>query len=46
MNKNLVTVLSNLNIAMCHAFIKDQELLLPQVDVPNSLKDFEDFEDK
>lgn len=36
MNKSLVIILSNMNKAMCHAFIKDQELLLPQVDILDS----------
>jgi hypothetical protein len=27
MTKNMVSMLSNLSIAMCHAFIKDQNLL-------------------
>ncbi len=40
------TILSNLNIAMCHAFIKDQELLSPRIDVPNFLEDSKDSEDK
>jgi hypothetical protein len=31
---------------MCHAFIKDQELLLPQVDIPDSSKVSKDFKDK
>jgi len=34
MNKSLVTMLSNLNSMMCHAFVKDQTLL-PQVNLPN-----------
>jgi hypothetical protein len=29
MNKNTVYVLSNLNMAMCHAFIKDQTMMPP-----------------
>ncbi len=31
---------------MCHAFIKDQELLSPRIDVPNFLEDSKDSEDK
>jgi hypothetical protein len=34
-HKNLVIVLSNLNTTTCHAFIKDQLLLPPQVDMLN-----------
>ncbi len=46
MSKSLVTILSNLSTAMCHAFIKDQELLLPQVDIPDSSEVSKDFKDK
>jgi hypothetical protein len=41
-HKNLVIVLSNLNTTICHAFIKDQMLLPPQVDMLNSFKDLEE----
>ncbi len=34
MNKSMVNVLSNLNIALCHAFIKDLTFMLPTVDLP------------
>jgi hypothetical protein len=40
-HKNLVIVLSNLNTTTCHAFIKDQVLLPPQVDMLSSFKDLE-----
>jgi hypothetical protein len=38
MSKSLVTMLSNLSIVMCHAFVKDQTLL-PQMNLPNFPKD-------
>ncbi len=38
MSKSLVTMLSNLNTMMCHAFAKEQTLL-PQVNLPNFLED-------
>ncbi len=40
--KNLVIVLSNLNTTMCHAFIKNQVLLPPRVDVLSSFKGLEE----
>jgi hypothetical protein len=46
MGKSLVIVLSNLSTAMCHAFIKDQELLLPPVNVSDFSKDSKDSKDK
>jgi hypothetical protein len=46
MNKNLVTILSNMSTTMCHKFIKDQELLLPQVDIYDYSEVSKDFEDK
>ncbi len=42
MSKSLVTILSNMSLAMCHAFIKDQELLSPQVDVFDYSEDSKD----
>jgi hypothetical protein len=33
MNKNMVNVLSNLNIILCHAFIKDLTFMPPIVDL-------------
>jgi len=35
MNKNVVSVLFNLNSTFCHAFIKDQTQLLPLVNISN-----------
>jgi hypothetical protein len=34
----MVNVLSNLNISMCHAFIKEHAHMLPTIDLP--LDDF------
>ncbi len=36
--KNMVNVMSNLNTIMCHAFIKDQALMLPPIALLNSSK--------
>jgi hypothetical protein len=37
--KNMVNVLSNLNITMCHAFIKDQNLMPLPINLSYSLFD-------
>jgi hypothetical protein len=39
MNKNIVSVLTNLNFVMCHAFIKYQIQMLPQRIIFKSLFD-------
>ncbi len=36
MNKNMVHVLSNLSMAMCHAFIKNQAMMLPLMAIDSS----------
>ncbi len=41
MSNNQVNVLSNLNMAMCHAFIIYQKLMPPLIVLPNSLNEEE-----
>lgn len=36
MNKNMVHVLSNLNMAMRHAFVENQAMMLPLVTIDSS----------
>jgi hypothetical protein len=33
MNKNMVSVLTNLSFAMCHAFIKNQTQMPPPINI-------------
>jgi hypothetical protein len=42
MGKNMVTILLNLNIIMCHAFIKDQSNTPPLLDILNCSYDLKD----
>jgi hypothetical protein len=39
MHKSMVSVLSNFNMAICHAFIKDQNLVSPLTQLSESNED-------
>jgi hypothetical protein len=46
MNKSLVTILSNLNMAMCHAFITNQTFMPPPIALLNSSNEEEEMDAK
>jgi hypothetical protein len=46
MSKNLVTTLSNLSTAMCHAFITNQTFMPPPIALPKSSNEKEEMDAK
>ncbi len=46
MSKSLATILSNLSIVMCHAFIIDQAFMSPQIALPKFSNEKEEMDTK